>query len=157
MTPRVATVHDAGTVAELLDAFNQEFDTPTPGVAVLTIRLRRLLAGPAMFAVLAGEPAVAVALVSLRPNAWYEGPAALLDELYVAPDRRNGGIGTEVLTAVEAEVRRRGGEVVEINVDGEDTDAQRFYHRHGYRNTEPGQSEPSLYYYKELTPPENRR
>lgn len=153
MTPRVATVHDAGAVAELLDAFNREFATPTPGVATLTARLVRLLAGPAMFAMLSGEPPVAVALVSLRPNVWYEGPAALLDELYVAPDRRNRGIGTELLTSVESEARGRGSEVLEINVDGQDTDARRFYRRHGYTDTEPGQSEPSLYHYKELATP----
>jgi GNAT superfamily N-acetyltransferase len=150
--PRVATVQDARTVAELLDAFNREFDSPTPGVAVLTGRLRGLLAGPAMFAVLAGEPAVAVALVSLRPSAWYAGPAALLDELYVAPGRRSQGIGTELLKAVETEVRRRGGELLEINVDGQDVDARRFYVRHGYTDTDPGQSEPCLYLHKELGP-----
>ena len=149
-SPRIASADDAAAVAELLDAFNREFDTPTPGVAVLTARLRRLLAGRTMFALLVAEPAIAIALVSLRPNAWYDGPAALLDELYVAPGRRGRGIGTELLKAVEAEVRDRGGEVLEINVDGQDVDARRFYVRHGYTTTEPGQSEPSLYYYKPL-------
>lgn len=156
MSVRIAAAEDAGTVAQLLDAFNREFDTPTPGVAVLTTRLRRLLSGQAMFAVLAERPAVAVALVSLRPNAWYEGPAALLDELYVAPQRRNRGIGTKLLEAVESEARRRGAETLEINVDGQDVDARRFYTRHGYTDTDPGQSEPSLYYYKELTAPDGR-
>ncbi|WP_198289997.1 GNAT family N-acetyltransferase [Nocardioides sp. Iso805N] len=144
MPVRIATAYDAPTVAELLDAFNREFDTPAPGVAILTERLRELLAGQAMFAVLVEEPAVAVALVSLRPNAWYDGPAALLDELYVAPDRRGHGIGGELLEAAESEVRRRGGELLEINVDGQDVDARRFYVRHGYTDTDPGQSEPCL-------------
>ena len=152
MSVRLATSEDAETVAELLDAFNREFDTPTPGVPVLTARLRRLLSGPAMFALLAERPAVAVALVSLRPNAWYDGPAALLDELYVAPERRNRGLGSDLLDAAEAEARRRGAEVLEINVDGQDADARRFYERHGYTHTDPGQSEPSLYYAKDLIP-----
>jgi hypothetical protein len=41
-TLRVAAVVDAGVVAELLDAFNREYDTPTPGPAVLSFadRLR---------------------------------------------------------------------------------------------------------------------
>lgn len=150
MSVRMATAYDARTVAELLDAFNREFDTPTPGVTVLTERLRELLAGEAMFSVLAEEPAVGVALVSLRPSAWYDGPTALLDELYVSPGRRGHGIGGVLLEAVESEVRRRGGELLEINVDGQDVAARRFYVRHGYTDTDPGQSEPCLYYFKEL-------
>ena len=56
------------------------------------------------------------------------------------------------LTAVEAEVRRRGGAVVEINVDGDDGGAPRFYRRHGYRNTDIGADVPLLYFFRELAP-----
>lgn len=150
MAIRVATTDDAPALAQLLDAFNREFDSPTPGVAVLVDRLRRLLSGPATFAVLSEEPMGAVALVSLRPSLWYDGAAAVLDELYVVPDRRGQGIGGRLLAAVEAEVRHRGGRLVEINVDGQDVDARRFYVRHGYSDTDPGQSEPCLYYAKEI-------
>ncbi len=104
--PRVATVAEAATVATLLDAFNREYRTPTPGPSVLVTRLRRLLAGKDVVALLAGDPAFAVALLTLRPNVWYEAPVALLDEF--------------------------------------------FYERHGYTNTEPGQDQPCLYYYREL-------
>ena len=148
--PRVATAADAVTVAELLDAFNREFTTPTPGPAVLAARLRRLLARSDTIAVLAGDPAVAVALLTLRPNVWYDGPVALLDELYVAPRLRGRGLGSTLLTAAEAIIRERGSELLEINVDGQDIDARRFYERHGYTNTEPGQDQPALYYYREL-------
>ena len=151
---RSATADDAVSVAELLDRFNREFDTPTPGAAVLAARLTRLLAEERVFALLAGDPAIGLALLTLRPNVWYEGPVALLDELYVVPDQRRRGIGTELLSAAEEECRRRGCELLEINVDGEDTDARRFYERHGYTNTEPGQEEPMLYYYRELDPSE---
>ena len=82
-TPRVATVTEVASVAGLLDAFNREYDTTTPGKAVLAARLRRLLAGGDVIALLIGVPAVAVALLTLRPNVWYDGPVALLDELYV--------------------------------------------------------------------------
>ena len=44
-TPRRATPEDADEVTRLLHDFNTEFDTPSPGVAVLAPRLRRLLAG----------------------------------------------------------------------------------------------------------------
>lgn len=151
MRPWTAAESDAATVARLLHAFNREYDTPTPGVEVLTARLRRLLAGSDVIALLVEDPAVGVALLTLRPNVWYDGPVGLLDELYVAPDRRSQGLGTALLHAAEQAVRVRGGDVLEINVDGPDTDARRFYERHGYRNSEPGSDEPLLYYFRELT------
>jgi GNAT superfamily N-acetyltransferase len=148
--PRVATAAQSATVARLLDTFNREFDTPTPGTAVLTTRLHRLLAGGDVVALLAGEPAVAVALLTLRPNVWYDGPVALLDELYVAPEQRGRGLGSALLERAEAVTLERGGELLEINVDGDDVDARRFYERHGYTTTEPGQDQPMLYYFRDL-------
>jgi GNAT superfamily N-acetyltransferase len=148
--PRIATPRDAESAGRLLDAFNREFDSPTPGAAVLAVRLERLLASGDVIALLTGDPAIAIALLTLRPNVWYDGPVALLDELYVVPELRGRGIGSALLGAAEAVVRERGGELLEINVDGEDTDARRFYERHGYTHLERGQSEPSLYYHREL-------
>ena len=148
--PRVATPDDAATVARLLDAFNREYDTPTPGAAVLATRLERQLIRDDVIALLVGDPAVAVALLTLRPNVWYDGPVALLDELYVVPHLRGRGVGSSLLAAAEDAIRARGGEVLEINVDGGDVDARRFYERHGYANTEPGEDQPLLYYHRNV-------
>jgi len=68
----------------------------------------------------------------LRPNVWHEGQVALLDELYVVPALRGQGIGSAVLDRAEAIARQRGAEMLEINVDGQDADARRFYERHGF-------------------------
>ena len=152
MDARLAAPSEARTVAVLLDAFNREFATPTPGPDVLTDRLAGLLDGGQVLAVLVGAPAVGVALLTLRPSVWYDGPVALLDELYVAPHLRSRGHGTALLRAAEDAVRQRGAELLEINVDGEDVDARRFYERHGYGCVEPGLQEPSLYYWRELPP-----
>jgi GNAT superfamily N-acetyltransferase len=149
-SPRVATVSEAGLVAELLDRFNREYHAPTPGVAVLTRRLERLLSGRAVVALLSGEPAVGIALLTLRPSVWYEGPVAALDELYVVPKERRRGIGTALLNACETVCRQRGCKLLEINVDGEDVDARRFYEHHGYSNHEPGETQPQLYYFRDL-------
>jgi GNAT superfamily N-acetyltransferase len=151
--PRTATREDAAVVAALLDRFNREFETPTPGPGVLTARLKHLLLTGDVLAVLAGRPPVGVAVLSMRPNVWYDGPVALLDELYVIPERRGQGIGAALLRAAESLCVRRGGKLLEINVDGEDTDARRFYERHGYSNRDPGQIQPQLYYSRELTAP----
>jgi GNAT superfamily N-acetyltransferase len=91
-----------------------------------------------------------VAVLSFRPNVWYPGPVALLDELYVRPSLRNRRIGRALLEAACATARRRGAELLEINVDGDDTDARRFYESHGFTHTEPGARQPSFYYSREL-------
>lgn len=148
--PRLATAADAAELARLLHDFNTEFATPTPGVEWLTARLRELLAGDDTLAILAGDPAVALALVTLRPNVWYAGRVALLDEMYVAPELRGQGIGSAVIELMLASVRERGAELVEINVDEGDVDAQRFYERHGFSPTEPDTGERAFYFFQEL-------
>lgn len=147
---RRAADADVETVAALLHAFNVEFDTPTPGPAVLADRLRVHLADGAMAALLIGRPAVGVALLSFRSNVWYDGPVALLDELYVRPERRDAGLGTALLNAACELARSRDAGALEINVDSDDVDARRFYERHGFRNTDPGRTDEMLFYYREF-------
>lgn len=65
---RVAHRQEAGVVAQLLDDFNRKYETPSPGPALLTARLQQLLAGRDVFAVLIGDPACGVGLLTLRPN-----------------------------------------------------------------------------------------
>lgn len=147
---RRATPDDADVVAQLLHDFNTEFDTPTPDTAVLTTRLRSLLAAPTTIVYLAGAPAVGVALVTLRSNVWYKGPVALLDELYVAPDQRGHGLGTAMINLLFADAEALGVSAIEINVDAEDIDAQRFYERHGFSGVNPDTGERAFYYSLEL-------
>src|ERR1700722_7257581 len=148
--PRAATPSDAETVARLLDAFNREYHAATPGPEVLATRLRSLLAGSDVIAFLAGDPAGAVALLTLRPNVWYDGPIVLVDELYVVPEARGRGFGSALLGAVESLSRERGAQLIEIAVDGADTDTHRFYERHGYTATDAGQDQPSFYYHRSV-------
>lgn len=147
---RRATPHDAARLAELLHAFNTEFDTETPGVAVLAERLRALLDGPSTFAVIGGDPATGVALVTLRPNVWSDGPVALLDEMYVAPEHRGGGVGSAILLRMLEICRELGVAAIEINVDESDAGAQRFYERHGFSGTDPDSGERAFYFYRAL-------
>ena len=148
---RVAGPDDSDEVARLLHDFNTEFDTPSPGSATLATRLRHLFAEENTFAVLVGEPAAGVGLVTIRPNVWYEGPVAMLDELYVAPGIRGQGAGSALLDLVVETCRQRGVDLVEINVDEDDVDAQRFYRRHGFSSTEPDSEERAFYFRMELT------
>lgn len=150
-TVRVAGVADAEVAAEMLHAFNVEFDTPTPGREVLAERLRELLARDDVALLLGGDPAAALALVTFRPGVWEPGPVPLLEELYVRPDLRDRGIGDALLEHALALASDRGARTFEINVDEGDTDARRFYEAHGFSNSEPGTDERLLYYFRRLS------
>ena len=145
-----ARASDAGEVARLLHDFNTEFDTPTPGAVTLTRRLESLLAEPTTIAYLIDEPAVGVALVTLRSNVWYDGPVALLDELYVEPQRRGQGLGSAIIHRLVSDAVDMGISAIEINVDEEDVDAQRFYERHGFIGIDPDTGDRAFYYAREL-------
>lgn len=147
---RRATVGDAPAIGRLLDDFNTEFGEPSPGAEVLAARLRVLLAGDRTFALVSGAPAIALALVTLRPNVWYAGQVALLDELYVVPERRGQGIGSTLITMLLSTARVMAVDMIEINVDEGDVDAQRFYERHGFREAAPGSTERAFYWWQEL-------
>ena len=137
---RRATVEDAAVLARLLWDFDTEFETEVDDVPVLEARFSRILGLPGIVAVLAedGDRAVGFALLSLRPAIWFDGPVSQLEELYVVPDLRDRGIGTQVLDLCRSLVREQGSPEMHINVDEVDTDTRRFYERHGFVNIEDG-------------------
>jgi GNAT superfamily N-acetyltransferase len=146
----VAEIVDVHVVAQMLHDFNLEFDTPTPGPLVLAERLRELFGRDDVVILLAGDPAVGVALLTFRPTVWDSGPVALLEELYVQPDVRRRGIGHTLLERAVAVARERGSQTFEINVDEGDTDARRFYEAHGFSDLQPETNERALYYSRSL-------
>ena len=97
----------------------------------------------------AAEP-VGFAYLTLRPTPYYDGSLAQLEELYVQPDRRDQGIGTELLLGSIEAVQARGACEVHINVDEVDVDTRRFYERHGFTNVQPGADYRMLCYLREL-------
>jgi GNAT superfamily N-acetyltransferase len=138
---RRATPDDAAVLGQLLWDFNTEFDTETDDADVLAGRFARLLALDEIVAVLAEDDAgdaVGFALLSLRPAIWYDGPVSQLEELYVVPDLRSQGIGTQLLDLSRRLVRELGSPEMHIGVDEVDVDTRRFYERHGYVNIEEG-------------------
>ncbi|WP_173922562.1 GNAT family N-acetyltransferase [Agromyces sp. Marseille-P2726] len=149
----LADPDDAEIVTRLQIDFGDEFDDPSPPFDVLVPRFRHLLADPAAFVLLAGDrdDPIGYAVVTLRPTVYTDGPLAVLDELYVRPARRGEGIGTVLLTRAIEEVLARGGGEMHINVDEIDTDARRFYERHGFVNIESGHDYRMLLYVGQLT------
>lgn len=63
----------------------------------------------------------------------FRGEAAILDELYVAPEHR-GGHGAAALEAIEARLRARGVKLVALEVLAGETRVHSLYQRAGYRS-----------------------
>jgi len=142
----------APTVGRLLHDFNVEFESPTPPADDLARRFAVLLEREDQLALLAGpvDAPTGFAYLTLRLSPYYEGPVALLEELYVVPHLRDRGTGTALLTAAVEAVRELGSEELQINVDEVDVDARRFYERHGFVNVEPGTDWRMLFYTRQL-------
>jgi GNAT superfamily N-acetyltransferase len=142
----------ADVVGRLLYDFNTEFDASTRTAEQFSERFAALLARDDVLVLLGGDAKgpTGFAYLTLRPTPYSDGPLAQLEELYVRPDLRGHGIGTELLLDAIEHAKRQGCEAMHINVDGSDVDTRRFYERHGFTNLEPGEDEPMLFYQREL-------
>jgi len=143
---------DAAVVGRLLFDFNTEFEAATPDSDALSARFRELLGRDDVIVMLSGdtEAPTGFAFLTLRPTPYYVGPLAQLEELYVVPPLRNGGIGTALLSASVEAVSRAGSQEMHIGVDEVDVDTRRFYERHGFVNIEAGADYRMLLYTREF-------
>jgi ribosomal protein S18 acetylase RimI-like enzyme len=142
---RIATPADAAVVGQMLADFNREFDAEGQDASQFGARFESLLEREDLMVLLVG-PSVGFALATFRPTPYADGPLAQLEELYVAPAFRSRGAGSALLAALMAEARRRGALEVLINVDEPDTDARRFYERHGFSCLDPDSGSAMLCY-----------
>jgi ribosomal protein S18 acetylase RimI-like enzyme len=106
------------------------FDRPTIGAL-----LRRVMQDPrlgqAWIATVDGAPAgylLAVYVFSLE----FKGLTAEIDELFVAPEYRNLGLGGSLLSAAEGEFRALGCTNVFLQLGRRNDAARRFYRRYGF-------------------------
>ncbi|HEY4559070.1 MAG TPA: GNAT family N-acetyltransferase [Enteractinococcus sp.] len=138
MTIIQATAAEASTVGELLYAFNTEFDSTTPSAQEFTKRFRYLLERDDVVVLLAdaADQPTGFALITYRPTPYCDGPLAQLEELYVQPALRGQGIGGRLLHEALERAVAAGCCEFHIGVDEIDTDARRFYERHGFSNLE---------------------
>lgn len=146
---RRAGREDAATVARLLHDFNTEFEDETPGVEALTEFTGPLIESGEIVVLLANE-ADGIALSRLRPSPWTGRPEAYLQELYVAPARRGGGIGRALLEATMEMARAAGATGIDLNTGETDTAARALYESAGFTNLEGPDGPRMLFYEREL-------
>ena len=156
--PRRATVADAPALGTMLNAFNCEFGSATPGAAALSARIAELLAAPApepaghgTAALIAGDGSdgpAGFAILRLRPSLYSAHREAYLAELYVAPERRGQGLGRALLTATLELARELGADRIELGTSETDRAARALYESMGFINTEDGPAGPIMYVYE---------
>ena len=124
-------------VGALLDRFNREFDTPTPGPEAVAERMRELIAGGDTAAIVAGEGPngiEGICVVRFQPSIWSRSDEAYIAEFYVAGESRRRGLGSAIMTVTLDLCRERGCEYVFLGTDEYDADAHRLYERFGFSN-----------------------
>ncbi len=141
-SPRVRRAHgeeDARIAGALLDRFNREYETPTPGPEFLARRLQDLDGEDfATFIARDGEIDAGISVIRFRPALWSGTPEGYIAELYVIGEHRRRGLGAELMEAMLALARELGCEWLELGTDEHDHDAHRLYERFGFSNfTDP--------------------
>jgi ribosomal protein S18 acetylase RimI-like enzyme len=142
---------DLPAVGRLLDAFNREFDEPTPGPGPLSARLDLLLGSGETSVLVVGDGPGGpdgLAVLRFRPAIWSDGLECYLAELYVVPSRRGRGLGRALLEAALDEARGRGADTMDLGTDETDTTARHLYERLGFTNRSGGVDGPVMFVYE---------
>jgi GNAT superfamily N-acetyltransferase len=80
-----------------------------------------------------GDVAIGVAYLSFTWTLEHGGKSAWLEELYVVPERRGAGVGTQLLERTLGEARARGCHAVDVEVEASHARAAKLYARAGFR------------------------
>jgi ribosomal protein S18 acetylase RimI-like enzyme len=145
---RRASAADAHAVAQLLHDFQTEFSEPTPEVPVLAERYEVLLRSGEMTVLLAGDGPDGFAQLRFRPWVYSDGLHAYLEELYVLPALRGGGLGRALLEAAMDAARGEGATHMELGTSEDDAAAQRLYESAGFTNREGRPDGPVMLFYE---------
>lgn len=148
--PRLADSGDAPAIGRLLDAFNREYDDPTPGPAWLADRVVTLIEAGDTYVVLTGAGPDGLVVIRERPALWADAPEWYLAEAYVVPARRGRGLGRAMMEHVVGLARGRGVAWLDLATTEDDQAARGLYESLGFTRFEGGDGALSFYYELEL-------
>jgi ribosomal protein S18 acetylase RimI-like enzyme len=145
---RAATTGDLEIIVALNAFVQRHHAQALPGIFKLPIdsgptvdAFRAILEDPASVVLMAqdararGEPVGCLyAEIQDRPASWVrlESQVFCIQHLVVAPKRRRQGVGTALLSEALSVARRRGIKRVELDVWSFNSEARRFWSKHGF-------------------------
>ena len=145
---REAGLADVDDIGRMLDAFNREYDDPTPGPPVLAERFRELIESGDTVVLLTGEGPDGIAVLRFRVSIWTPGLECYLAELYVTPLRRARGLGRALMERAISLARERGADGMDLNPSVDDKPARALYESLGFTNREGGPDGPAMLFYE---------
>jgi ribosomal protein S18 acetylase RimI-like enzyme len=145
---RLAGPTDAADIGRLLDAFNREYDDPTPGPSKLAARIKQLIEDGDTVVLLGGNGPDGVAVLRFRRSIWSEGLECYLAELYVAPPNRGHGLGRALMQTALEVATQRGADYMDLNTSEADVVARTLYESLGFSDREGKPDAPRNYYYE---------
>ena len=128
------TSHDFRDVLPLLEAQFVEHDIDMKGEALERV-VRGMIEVEGRGIILAGREEGRTLGVAVLAHTWsleMGGLTTWLDELYVIPEKRNGGFGTELLRAAIEIAGREGLKGVDLEVEHDHVRVEGLYLREGF-------------------------
>ena len=132
MNIRFANTDDAEQIVKAINDLIMELGGATLPLAEAEAMCERVIAGDLDGAIVVandGDQLVGVCTVSFQAAIRTLGKYAIIQEMYVAPEHRNGGLGAQLVDAAAEEAVNRECKIVEL---GTSPDAERFYERIGF-------------------------
>ena len=131
-----AEPHEAQAVAGLLVAFRQHlgFDQPTDDAVLASVE--RLIGDPATDYLLgapsAGTAAAGLVQLRFRWSVWRTAEDCELEDLFVSPDARRGGLGRALVAAAIDRARERGARRIALDTAERNEAAVSLYRSFGF-------------------------
>lgn len=147
---RLATLADAATIGRLGAEISAEIGGPALDPVTLADRAAYLMERQLSTFFVAGDPAVGLAQLRLRPSLWTGGADAYLENLYVRVDARRRGFGGRLLWAAVDYARESGALRMEVATNEADTVAAELYEAAGFASWHPRSESRILLYTRRL-------
>jgi ribosomal protein S18 acetylase RimI-like enzyme len=130
-----ASADEVEAVAGLMAAFRDHLDKADPPDDEIRASVQRILADPASEFLLGvaddGDP-LGICQLRYRWSVWTSAEDCWLEDLYVVPEARRGGLGKALADAALDSARERGCVRIELDVDEDNDPALALYSAAGF-------------------------
>jgi GNAT superfamily N-acetyltransferase len=135
---RLATIADLTVLLEFVQAFHENENLPFDETIERDI-LKQFLTDTSLgqaWLIQQEDEVIGYIILTLGFSLEYRGRDAFIDELYLRPDYRGKGIGTQTLAFAEDACRVLGVQALHLEVDFGNSKAQHLYDKLGYQRHE---------------------